>query len=115
MKHCKNGQIIFKNRAEFNAEVNRHFKPLIAAEVSKKVQQAKDEAVKQVMNLMLPVLTTSIFETYGFEDDKQELCIRQFIKNMNECTEENIFEWDEYREFCEKKGKRYFDIMEVEE
>lgn len=114
MKHCKNGQIIFKNRAEFNAEVNKHFKPLIEKEVSSKVQQAKDEAVKQVMNLMLPVLTTSLFNAYGYEESEQEPCIKQFIKNMNECTEENIFEWDEYREFCEKKGKKYFE-MEIEE
>lgn len=109
MIKAKDGRLIFDNVKDLNIEINRRIKPLI----DKEIEKHSNAKVQEIMTMLLPVLSTSLYEAYKFSEEKQELCILRVIKNMTECTEENIFEWDEYKEFCEKKGKKFF-MMEVE-
>lgn len=114
----------FNNKKEFNEAVNKKFKPLLNAEIEKyhkiydeeieKIRQnAEGNATKRAITLLLPVMSTSLYETLHIGEDKQEKVIQRLAEIMMECTNENIYEWPEYKEFCEKKGLKYFE-MEVE-
>jgi len=122
---AKNGNIIFKNYKEFNNFCRKKIKPEVEENLEKKIQaeinkyhqsleKAKELQTQQLISLLIPIVSTSLFNAYKFGEERQEPCLQQVVKNLKECTDEDIFSWDEYKEFCEKKGKKYFDVVEVE-
>lgn len=101
----------FNNRIE---EEVKKYNATLEESILKGIKEAKEHEMKRAITLLFPVMTTSLYEALHLNEEKQKKVIQRLAEIMQECTEENIFEWDEYREFCEKKGKRYFE-MEVQQ
>jgi short-subunit dehydrogenase involved in D-alanine esterification of teichoic acids len=108
----------FKDRKEFNEAVNRKFKPLLDAEIEKYNATLKEEIKKikmqELIETILPVISTTLYETYKFADKKQEPFMQKLVDNIQECINQGIFDTEEYKEFCKQKNKRYFDMEVVE-
>lgn len=116
MKRCKNGQIIFDSTLDLTQEINRRVQPLIDKEIEKyhaNLEQAKIEATKEALILLLPIACTSLYEAYGFGEVRQQKFIDYFVKHM-ECVNMGVTDLEQYREFCVEQGLKYFEMEEVE-
>lgn len=72
------------------------------------IRKVSDMAAQRAITLLIPILSTSLHETYGFGEEKQKKCIQNVLANLKMANNENIIEWEEYKVFCEKKGKKCF-------
>lgn len=106
---AKNGNLIFKNRAELNAETNKRIKKILETEIVK----YKQSATKEALILLLPLACTSLYEAYGLAEKRQERFIDYFITHM-ECINDGITDIEEYRKWCQEQGYKYFNVVEVE-
>lgn len=106
---AKNGNIIFKNRAELNIVT----KDLVRKEVTKVIEQAKRKSTEEALLSLLPIACTSLYEAYGFAEKRQERFIDYFITHM-ECINDGITDIEEYRKWCQEQGYKYFNVVEVE-
>jgi len=107
----KQEQIIFKNKHEFNQAVNAKFKPLIDEEVKKlmdkyqkAVEQAKTDATREALALILPIACNALYEAYGYREKRLEKFVKQFQIHM-ECLNMGVTDLDDY-----KNGVRTRDI-----
>ena len=105
---AKNGNIIFKNRAELNIMT----KDLVRKEVTKVIEQAKRKSTEEALLLLLPIACTSLYEAYGFAEKRQEKFIEYFITHM-QCIEDGVTDIGQYKDWCKQQGYKYFDVVEV--
>jgi len=112
---AKNGTMIFENVKEFNEAVNRKYKPLIEEEIKKyqaNLEIAKREATKDALIMLLPIVSTALYEAYNFGEKRQEKFIEYFLTHMA-CINQGITDLEQYREFCKDQGYKYFNVVEI--
>lgn len=78
------------------------------------IRKVSDIAAQRAVTLLIPILSTSLYESYGFGEQKQKICIQNVLANLKMVADENIIEWQEYKDFCEQKGKKCFAEVEHE-
>lgn len=84
----------------------------LKAKHKNELEKAIDSAGERAVTLLIPIISTSLHEVYGFGEERQKPCIQKVMEVFRECVSNNVFDWDEYREFCKQKGKKCF--VEVE-
>lgn len=116
----KQEQIIFNSKQEFNQAVNAKFKPLIDEEVrklmdkyQKAVEQAKTDATREALTLILPIACNALYEAYGYREKRLEKFVRYFQIHM-ECLNDGVTDLDDYKQWCQDQGYNFIDILEVQ-
>lgn len=99
MIRAKNGNIIFKNQAELNTETNRRIDLIL----EKKAIEYKAEATERAMTLLLPIIGTVLYETFGFGQKRLDRFAEGFDKHL-ECIEEEVLTLEQYQNWCKEQG-----------
>lgn len=106
MIRAKNGNIIFKNQAELNAETNRRIKKILDKEIIKHKQEATQEALV----LLLPMVCNALHESHGFGEKRLNKFIDRFMIHV-ECLQDGITGIDDYQEWCKEQGYTFIEVV----
>lgn len=104
MKRTKDGKIIFDNSLELNRTIKEKIKPMLNDVISK----AKQDAVREALELMVPLVCNALYESHGFGPKRQE----QFLKCVHvhlQCLDEGVTTIDDYEKWCKDSGIKTFN------
>lgn len=113
---AKNGNIIFPDMKSVSEFFNIKAKPMIDQAIEdyhKKLEQAKEDATKEALILMLPIACTSLNESYNFSEVRLQKFIDCFENHMS-CINEGVTNLEQYKEFCKDEGWKFFDMEVIE-
>lgn len=116
MIKAKNGNIIFKNVAELNKEIQRKMQPQInkAIEkyhepVDKMKKDATVEGTKIAQNFLFCLACNALYEVPGIGDKRMDAFIKR-LKVHQECVEEGIVTLTQYKDWCISKGYKIWEV-----
>lgn len=120
MKRCKNGNIIFKNVAELNKEIQRKIQPQINKAIEKyhepidKIKEdATVEGTKIAQNFLFCLVCNALYEVPGVGDKRMKAFIKR-LKVHQECVEEGVVTLTQYKNWCLEQGYKVVEIVEAE-
>lgn len=99
------GQIIFDGPLDLKREIKRQIKPMLDDMASK----AKQEAVGEALELMLPIACNCIYEAYGFNKKRLKPFLEYFATHI-ECLDSGVTTLDDYRKWCKDNGIKYIEM-----
>jgi hypothetical protein len=109
MQVAKNGNIIFKNRAELNLIT----KQKVYETIQDALKKAKQDATREAIELLIPIACTAIYEAYGFGEKRQEAFLEYMGRHL-ECIQDGVTTIDQYEDWCKDNKIKYFKVAEVE-
>lgn len=110
-----NGNIIFPDMKNVTDFFNIKAKPMIEEAIENyhsKVEEVKQDATKEALILLLPIVCTSLYESYGFGEKRLQKFIEYFLIHM-ECINNGVTDLQQYKDFCKDQNWRFFDMVEV--
>ena len=110
-----NGNIIFPNMKSVTDFFNVKAKPMIDQAIEDyhaKVEEVKQDATKEALILLLPIVYTSLYESHNFGDKRLQKFTEHFIIHM-ECINSGVTNLEQYKDFCKDQNWRFFDMVEV--
>lgn len=120
MKKAKDGRLIFDDIKDLNTEINRRIKPKVDKAIEEyhsmlesEVGKVKVQATLDASTLMLPIISTCLYEAYGFGVKRIEKFVEYFNKHL-ECINDGITTPDQYQEWCKEQGYKCL-IVEAED
>lgn len=100
------GELRFKDKKAFNQAVNRHVKPIIEKE--------KVKIVKDIWASIEPVISTCLYEAYGFGEVRQQKFFK-YLKEHMLCLEEGYTVLEMYLRWCKDHNYSIYEVGQEDE
>lgn len=117
---AKNGNLIFNDISDLNKEIQRRIQPKIDKAIEEyhekynaAVEQAKTDATKEALALILPMTCNALYEVYGFGEKRLEQFIDKFMVHMS-CLEQGVTDLSDYKEWCKDQGYSFIEVVNIE-
>lgn len=99
-------EIRFKSKKEFNKAVNKHIDTVL--------EERKQTVTKDVLTALIPIISTCMYEAYGFGEVRQAKFFKYFSEHM-ECIEKGYTALEMYEKWCQDHNYMLYEMEDTNE